>query len=154
MQLGAKKAGGLGAQKVKKDFSEIEREAEMADQVKNRIEEDRKVDEAKRIEEESKAAANMRLAYQDISLQQKKRVSAQFLFIDPNIYYKSRANISKIYICPISIQNIYISGREITQCRCEEGGTSGTFGYGGVCFIQRRGWALGFKSNEYNCTGK
>ena len=73
-QLGTKKVGGLGAQKLKKDFSEIEREADMADQVKHRLEEDRKLGEAKRIEDESKAAANMRLAYQDISLQQKKQV--------------------------------------------------------------------------------
>lgn len=71
--LGAKKSGGLGAQKVKKDFSEIEKEAEIADQVKYKLDEDRKIDEAKRIEDESKAAANMRLAYQDLSLQQKKQ---------------------------------------------------------------------------------
>ena len=46
----------------------------MADQMKYKIEEDRKIDEAKRTEEESKAAANMRLAYQDIATQQKKQV--------------------------------------------------------------------------------
>lgn len=72
-QLGAKKSGGLGAQKVKKDFSEIEKEAEMADQVKYKLEEDRKIDETKRIEDQSKAAANMRLAYQDLALQQNKK---------------------------------------------------------------------------------
>ena len=48
----------------------------MADQVKYKMEEDRKIDDAKRIEEESKVAANMRLAYQDLSLQQKKQASS------------------------------------------------------------------------------
>ena len=51
----------------------------MADQIKYKIEEDRKIDEAKRIEDESKAAANMRLAYQDLSLQQKKQVSFGYI---------------------------------------------------------------------------
>lgn len=69
--LGAKK-GGLGAQKAKKSFAEIEREAEMADQIKERMEQERKVNEVKRIEDESVAAANMKLAYQDMSAKSKK----------------------------------------------------------------------------------
>ena len=64
MQLGAKKTGGLGAQKAKKTFAEIEKEAKIADQMKVRIEEERQVDEAKRVEDEATATANMKLAYQ------------------------------------------------------------------------------------------
>ena len=55
---------GLGAQKAKKTFAEIEKEAEIADQMKVRIEEERQADEAKRVEDEATATANMKLAYQ------------------------------------------------------------------------------------------
>lgn len=72
--LGAKKTGGggLGAQKAKKTFAEIEKEAEIADQMKVRIEEERQADEAKRVEDEATTTANMKLAYQDMSAKTKK----------------------------------------------------------------------------------
>ena len=80
LQLGAKK--GLGAQRVKKDFAEIEREAELADQVKERMEEEKKEQAAKTVEEEAKAVASMRLAYQDLSVQQKK-TEERLKHVDP-----------------------------------------------------------------------
>ena len=70
--MGAKKTGGLGAKKAGKSFAEIEKEAEIADQMKVRIEEERKVNEAKRVEDEAAAAASMKLAYQDMSAKTKK----------------------------------------------------------------------------------
>eukprot|EP00095_Tigriopus_kingsejongensis_P005205 maker-scaffold408_size180710-snap-gene-0.28 protein:Tk05205 transcript:maker-scaffold408_size180710-snap-gene-0.28-mRNA-1 annotation:"adp-ribosylation factor gtpase-activating protein 2" len=73
-KMGAKKlGGGLGATKVKKDFAEIEREAEIADQVRSRMDEERKEQVKQTQEDEEKAEASMRLAYQDLSVQQKKK---------------------------------------------------------------------------------
>lgn len=69
---GAKKLGGLGAQRVSKDFGEIEREAEMAEQLRLKMQEGLKVDDSKRVvDDEAINAASMRLAYQDLSMKQK-----------------------------------------------------------------------------------
>lgn len=69
--LGAKK--GLGATKATKNFAEIEAEAEMADKIaSSRMMEVKVVQPVTNPEEEAKAVANIRLAYQDLSLNQQK----------------------------------------------------------------------------------
>ncbi|BFZ24913.1 hypothetical protein BsWGS_27952 [Bradybaena similaris] len=70
--VAAKKGKGLGAQKVKKDFSEIESRAQQIDKEKEEFAKNVAVEEAKTKEDRDKQMASMRLAYQDMSLQRKK----------------------------------------------------------------------------------
>ena len=70
--LGGKK-GGLGAQKATKSFAEVEREAEMADSIASVRKEESLAMAKKSEEDEGVAMASMRLAYQDLSVQQQKQ---------------------------------------------------------------------------------
>ncbi|KAK6637593.1 hypothetical protein RUM44_008015 [Polyplax serrata] len=70
--IGAKRGGKLGAQRVNANFDEIQREAEIMDQMREKEAEEAKILAEKTAEEEQKQMASMRLAYKDISLQQKK----------------------------------------------------------------------------------
>ncbi|XP_050721378.1 ADP-ribosylation factor GTPase-activating protein 2-like isoform X2 [Eriocheir sinensis] len=65
LKLGAKKMGGLGAQRVKKDFSAIEKEAARNDQLKQ---------EAKQLskEEQQQSLQSLERAYEDMSLAGKR----------------------------------------------------------------------------------
>jgi ADP-ribosylation factor GTPase-activating protein 2/3 len=71
MGLGTKK-GGFGATKVKANFAEIEQQAAMADHLKVVAAEEAKLVASRTAEEEEKQMASMRLAYQDLGIQQKK----------------------------------------------------------------------------------
>lgn len=77
--MGARKTGGLGATKVKTSFAEIEQRANMANQLK-----DAPIvpDKPMTAEEELESVANMRLAYQDLSLK-KSQQEDKLKSIDP-----------------------------------------------------------------------
>ncbi|RUS82029.1 hypothetical protein EGW08_010220 [Elysia chlorotica] len=69
----AKKGRGLGAQRVTKNFSEIESRAQQIDKEREELEKNLAIEQAKTKEEQDKQIASMRLAYQDMSLQRKKQ---------------------------------------------------------------------------------
>ncbi|XP_003742094.1 ADP-ribosylation factor GTPase-activating protein 2 [Galendromus occidentalis] len=80
--LGARKAGGLGAQKASVNFDELEREAKMQEELKAQMEANQKLQVAQTKEQKEKQIASMRLAYQELSEQQKKK-EEQFRTLDP-----------------------------------------------------------------------
>lgn len=70
--------GGLGATKVKTNFADLEHQANMADQVKEKVPEKKLTEK-----EEAETIASVRLAYQDLSLQAQKQ-EEKLKHSDPN----------------------------------------------------------------------
>ncbi|XP_069102484.1 ADP-ribosylation factor GTPase-activating protein 2-like isoform X5 [Argopecten irradians] len=77
--IGAKKPAGarkgkkgMGAQRVKANFNEIESRAQQLDQERETLAANQAMAEARTKEEQEKQMASMRLAYKDMSLQRKK----------------------------------------------------------------------------------
>lgn len=68
----AKKGKGLGAQRVKTNFNEIESRAQQLDKEREDLEALHRVNYVKS-QDEGKQMASMRLAYQDLSLERKKK---------------------------------------------------------------------------------
>lgn len=71
-QLGVKR-GGLGATKVKTNFADIEREAEIAEESRIRALEETAREAALSVKEQEQREAAVRLAYKDISNEQLKK---------------------------------------------------------------------------------
>ncbi|XP_021355377.1 ADP-ribosylation factor GTPase-activating protein 2-like isoform X6 [Mizuhopecten yessoensis] len=70
---GARKGkSGMGAQRVKANFTEIESRAQQLDQERETLAANQAVVEARTNEEQEKQMASMRLAYKDMSVQRKK----------------------------------------------------------------------------------
>jgi len=84
---GARKPGtkgkGLGAHKVKKEFSQVEKEVQLIDQQREQDVLDRKLQLEKAEEENSRQMASMKLAYQDMD-KHKERETTKLKEKDPN----------------------------------------------------------------------